>query len=226
MNFAIIVAAGSGTRFGADVPKQFLEVYGKPILIYTLENFENCDVVDEIILVLSVAEIENFQLCAAKYNLQKPLKIVAGGKSRAESVLNGLNYVDANSAGIIAVHDGARPLVTVEEITATIEKAKEFGAACLVARVTDTIKEVENGKIVDTIDRNRLRRALTPQVFRYEILRKAYEQNDLSAATDECFLVEKLGYEIAFVEGSARNIKITHNEDLRIAELFLSESVN
>jgi 2-C-methyl-D-erythritol 4-phosphate cytidylyltransferase len=96
MNSAIIVAAGSGTRFGAGVPKQFLEIGGKPVLIHTLEKFENCAVVDEIILVLSVAEIENFRHSAARYNLQKPLKIVAGGRSRAESVLNGLNSVDAN----------------------------------------------------------------------------------------------------------------------------------
>ena len=224
MNYALIVAAGSGTRFGANVPKQFLEIGGKPILIHTLERFENCAVVDRIILVLSASEIENFHRSAAKYNLKKLLKIVAGGQMRAESVLNGLNSVDFDDAEIIAVHDGARPLVTGEEISAIIEKAKEFGAACLVAPVTDTIKEVANGVIVSTIDRNRLRRALTPQAFRFEILHRAFAENDLSeAATDECFLVEKIGYEIAVVEGNARNIKITHKEDLSVAEIFLSE---
>ena len=226
MNFAIIVAAGSGTRFGADMPKQFLEISGKPVLIHTLEKFEDCAAIDEIVLVLSAAEIEKFRSSLTRYNLRKPLKIVAGGESRAESVLSGLNSVDAARAEIIAVHDGARPLVSVGEITATIETAKQCGAACLVAPVTDTIKEVAKGKIVGTIDRSRLRRALTPQTFRYEILRKAYGQNDLSAATDECSLVEKLGYEIAFVEGSAKNIKITHAEDLRVAELFLAESAD
>lgn len=226
MNFAIIVAAGSGTRFGAEMPKQFLEIGGKPIVVHTLERFENCAAVDRIILVLPADEIENFRRTAANYNLKKLVKIVAGGKTRAESVLSGLNAVDADSAEIIAVHDGARPLVTSEEISATIEKAKQFGAACLVATVTDTIKQVANGKIVGTIDRSRLRRALTPQVFRFEILSEAFAQNDLSAATDECSLVEKLGYEIAFVEGNARNIKITHREDLRVAELFLAESAN
>lgn len=224
MNFAIIVAAGSGTRFGAEVPKQFLEIGGKQILIHTLERFENCGAVDRMILVLSAAEIENFRLSAAKYNLKKLVKIVAGGRTRAESVLNGLNSVDANSAEIVAVHDGARPLVTSAEIAATIEKAKEFGAACLVATVTDTIKQVADGRIVATVNRDNLRRALTPQAFRFEILRRAFAQNDdSSAATDECFLVEKLNCKIAAVEGSARNIKITHREDLRLAELFLSE---
>lgn len=223
MNSAIIVAAGSGTRFGADKPKQFLEICGKPVVVHTLERFENCGVVDRIILVLPADEIENFRQTAAKYNLKKLSEIVAGGKTRAESVLSGLNSVDANSAEIIAVHDGARPLISGEEISATIGKAKEFGAACLVAPVTDTIKEIENGVIVGTIDRNRLRRALTPQAFQLDVLRKAFAQNDLSAATDECFLVEKLGFEIAIVEGNAQNIKITHPQDLRIAEFFLSE---
>jgi 2-C-methyl-D-erythritol 4-phosphate cytidylyltransferase len=223
MNFAIIVAAGSGTRFGANKPKQFLEVGGKPVIVHTLERFENCVAVDRVILVLAADEIDNFRQTATEYNLKKLVKIVAGGKTRTESVLSGLKSVEADSAEIIAVHDGARPLVTIEEISATIEKARECGAACLVAPVTDTIKEVANGGIIGTIDRNRLRRALTPQAFRFEILREACAQNDLSSATDECFLVEKLGYEIAFVEGSARNIKITHQEDLRIAELFLSE---
>jgi 2-C-methyl-D-erythritol 4-phosphate cytidylyltransferase len=224
MNSAIIVAAGSGTRFGAEKPKQFLEIRGKPVLVHTLEKFEKCAAIDEIILVLPAAEIENFQTLIEKYNFKKLAKTVAGGKTRAESVLNGLNSVNSEKAEIVAVHDGARPIVSPEEIAATIEKASEFGAACLVAPVTDTIKQIANGKIVGTIDRNSLRRALTPQCFRIEILQKAFSENDLGeAATDECFLVEKLGYEISFVEGSARNIKITHPEDLKIAEFFLKE---
>lgn len=223
MNFAIIVAAGNGTRFGAGVPKQFLEIGGKPVIVHALEKFENCAEIDEIILVLSAAEIDNFRRLAAEYKLSKLMKIVAGGDTRASSVLNGLNAVDAERAAVIAVHDGARPLVTVAEISAVIAKAQEAGAACLVAPVIDTIKEIDGGAIVGTVDRNRLRRALTPQAFRYEILRRAFAQSDLSAATDECFLVEKLGCRIAAVEGSARNIKITHREDLRVAEMFLSE---
>ncbi len=122
------------------------------------------------------------------------------------------------------MHDGARPFVTCAEIAATVEKAKETGAACLTAPVTDTIKEVADGKIVQTVPRADLRRALTPQAFRLEILKKAFANADLSeAATDECFLVEKLGYEIAIVEGSANNIKITTPEDWRLAEILLKE---
>jgi 2-C-methyl-D-erythritol 4-phosphate cytidylyltransferase len=223
MNTAIIVAAGSGTRFGGDIPKQFLEIGGKPLLIHTIEKFENCAVVDEIILVLSASEVENFKNTAQKFNLAKLKKIVSGGKTRAESVFNGLKSVN-NSTEIVAVHDGARPFVTCEEITATIEKATETGAACLVGKVTDTIKEIADGKIIATIERTKLRRALTPQTFQFEILQKAFANADLSeAATDECFLVEKLGYEIAIVEGSAKNIKITTREDWELAEIFLKE---
>ncbi|MDQ3748582.1 MAG: 2-C-methyl-D-erythritol 4-phosphate cytidylyltransferase [Acidobacteriota bacterium] len=224
MNTAIIVAAGSGARFGAEKPKQFLEILGKPLIIYTLERFEFCPTVDEIILVLPVVEIENFQKTVGKYNLKKLVKTAAGGKSRAESVFNGLNSIDSKRTEIVAVHDGARPLVSAEEITNTIEKAREIGAACLVADVTDTIKEVRDGKIVGTIDRKQLRRALTPQAFRYGILKRAFETADLSeAVTDECFLVEKLGYEISVVEGSAQNIKITTEKDFALAEILLQQ---
>ncbi len=222
MNSAIVVAAGSGTRFGGDKAKQFVEIFGKPIVIYTLERFESCPQIDEIILVLPNAEIANFQEVAGKYNLKKLSKTIAGGQMRAESVWNGLKAINAETAEIVAVHDGARPLVASDEITKTIEKAKETGAACLVANVTDTIKEIEDGKIVQTVDRAKLKRALTPQCFRYEVLKRAFEENKLNdAATDESFLAEKLGIEVSIVEGSARNIKITHLEDLFLAESLL-----
>ena len=227
MNVAIIVAAGSGTRFGSATPKQFLEIGGKPLLIHTIEKFENCADVVEIVLVLSSNETANFGAIAEKFKLTKLKKIVAGGKTRAESVFNGLNALDKNSTEVVAVHDGARPFVSIEEITATIGKAKQTGAACLVALVTDTIKEVADGKIVQTIERRKLRRALTPQAFRFQILQKAFANADLSeAATDECFLVEKLGYEIAVIEGSAKNIKITTREDWNLAEMLLKETEN
>ena len=224
MNSAIIVAAGSGTRFGSKIPKQFLEIGGKPLLIHTLEKFEQCATVDEIILILSADEISRFNSTLEKSNLKKSIKLISGGATRAESVRNGLNVIDGKKCEVVAVHDGARPLVSIEEITETIEKAKEIGAACLVAKVTDTIKEVGDGKINRTIDRENLRRALTPQAFRFEILRKAFApENFDSKATDECFLVEKLGCEIAFVDGSAKNIKITTREDFLTAENFLRQ---
>ena len=222
MNTAIVVAAGEGKRFGSDTPKQFLEIAGKPLVIHTLFRFENCPEIDEIILVLPPHYTENFLLIAEKFNFKKLSKFIAGGKTRAESVLNGLNAIDPETAKIVAVHDGARPLVTVEEILATVERAEETGAACLVAPVTDTIKEVSGDKILRTVDRARLRRALTPQCFRYEILRRAFrENNSLETATDESFLAEKIGVVVSFVEGNARNIKITHPEDFEVAEILL-----
>ena len=188
---AIIVAAGSGARFGGSRAKQFLEISGKPVVVYALERFEFCPPIDEIILVLPAFEIENFSKIAAKYNLKKLAKIVAGGENRRASVRNGFEAVDSERCEIVAVHDGARPLVTIEEISKTVEKARETGAACLVADVTDTIKEIADGKIVQTVDRSKLRRALTPQAFGYEILRRAFEAGKINeAATDESFLVE------------------------------------
>lgn len=222
MNSAIIVAAGSGTRFGSKTPKQFLEILGKPLVIHTLERFENCSAIDETILVLPAGEIADFRQTAEKYHLKKLAQIISGGETRAASVLNGFNAIDRQKCRIVAVHDGARPLVSALEIAQTVEKADETGAACLVAAVTDTIKQVANGKIVGTVDRSKLRRALTPQCFRYEILRRAFAENEPGEiVTDECFLVEKSGCEIAVIEGSSQNIKITSREDFVFAEILL-----
>lgn len=222
MNAAIIAAAGQGNRFGAKKPKQFVEICGKPLVVHTLEKFEICPAVDEIILVLPEKDIANFQELAGKFDLKKLKKIVAGGKTRAESVFSGLNAIESEKIKIVAIHDGARPLVSVEEISKTIEKAEETGAACLVGKVSDTIKKISGENIVRTIDRSNLRRALTPQAFHYEILKRAFAASDLSeAATDECYLAEKLGVKITFIEGSAKNIKITAPEDLILAEMFL-----
>lgn len=221
MNSAIIVAAGKGTRLQSDVPKQFLEIAGKPLIFHTIEKFEECAAVGEIVLVLPAEEIENFQKSAKNQKFSKLKKITGGGNTRVESVLNGFNSISENCA-VVAVHDGARPLVSPSEIARTIEKAKETGAACLTAPVTDTIKRIRGSEITATIDRNTLRRALTPQCFRVKILKKAFENADLTeAVTDECFLVEKLGHSIAFVDGSPKNIKITTREDFLIGEFFL-----
>ena len=223
MNTAIIVAAGSGKRFGADQPKQFVEILGKPLIIHTLERFQDCPAVDEIVLVLSSDAIGEFEISNFRSEISKLKKVVSGGATRAESVKNGLDAVAVYTT-IVAVHDGARPLVSVDEITATIVKAQEVGAACLVGAVTDTIKTIRGDEIFGTLDRDKLRRALTPQAFKIEVLRSSFAQGDVSeAATDECYLVEKLGHPIEFVEGSSRNIKITRQEDLIFARAFLSE---
>ncbi|MBC7901416.1 MAG: 2-C-methyl-D-erythritol 4-phosphate cytidylyltransferase [Saprospiraceae bacterium] len=224
MNTAIIVAAGSGKRFASETPKQFLDLAGKPVIIHTLERFEACPEIHQVILVLAVSEIEAFETIAPNYSLTKVSCIIPGGKTRAESVFNGLQAVDQRTE-IIAVHDGARPLVAVDEISAIVLKAKETGAACLVAPVTDTIKQISGNEITATLDRKNLRRALTPQAFRYEILQKAFANADLGdEVTDECFLVEKLGRTITFIEGSSKNVKITHAEDMIAVEAFMKSS--
>jgi 2-C-methyl-D-erythritol 4-phosphate cytidylyltransferase len=140
-------------------------------------------------------------------------------------VWRGLQAVNAATAGVVAVHDGVRPFVTPDEIAATVAAAAEHGAAVLVAPVVDTIKEVRDGKIISTPPRADLRRALTPQCFRYDLLRRAYEQaGDFSdAATDDSLLVERAGHVVRIVEGSARNIKITTPDDLALAETLLRQ---
>ena len=227
MNSAIIVAAGNATRFGGIKPKQFLEILGKPLVIHTLEVFDSCAAVDEIVLVLPASHVSHFENSAVAAHIKKLVKTIAGGTNRAASVKNGLEAVGAKDADVVAVHDGARPLVTVAEISRTIEKARETGAACLVAPVTDTIKQTSGGKIVRTVAREDLRRALTPQAFRCDILKRAFAENEHSgAATDECYLVERLGVEIATVEGGAQNIKITAPEDWFLAEMLLRRAKN
>lgn len=226
MNTAIIVAAGSGTRFAGDKPKQFVEILGKPLIFHTLSRFQSCSAVDQMVLVVAehaISEIENSPFTES---LSKLKTIVAGGASRAESVQRGLAAVGSETT-VVAVHDGARPLVSVDEIAATIAKAAETGAACLVGEVNDTIKMIRGNEIAATLDRTKLRRALTPQAFAVDLLRRAFEIGDLSdAVTDECYLVEKLGHPIAFIEGSSQNIKITRPEDLLLAELLLRQEAH
>jgi 2-C-methyl-D-erythritol 4-phosphate cytidylyltransferase len=216
---AIIVAAGSGSRFNSETPKQFLEINGKPVVVHAIDLFEAAPSVSAIVLVLAKDQIGKLSL----KQFTKLESIVAGGDSRAKSVKNAFDAVSADTT-IVAVHDGARPLVTVDEIERTIESAKQTGAACLVAAVTDTIKSIRGHEIAATLDRDQLRRALTPQAFKTEVLKKAFDGVGLDeSVTDECYLVERLGHPIAIVEGSVRNIKITHPEDLILAKTLLSQ---
>jgi 2-C-methyl-D-erythritol 4-phosphate cytidylyltransferase len=225
MNVAIIAAAGQGTRMGGERAKQFLELAGIPIIIHTLRRFEQCEVIQEIIVVLPAQESAEFLSLADKYGLRKLAKVVPGGITRAESVLRGLRGVREATAEIVAVHDGVRPFVTPEEITRTVEAARAHEAAILVAPVTDTVKEVESEQVARTLKRGQVRRALTPQCFRYSVLRRAYEQADVldPELTDDSVLVERLGTKVAIVEGNPRNIKITQPQDLAIAEVLLKQ---
>ena len=224
MNVAIVVAGGQGTRFGGDRPKQFLELNGSPVIIHTLRRFEQAQQIQQIIVVLPAPEVAGFQTLLDKCALPKVSAVVAGGSTRARSVRNGLAAVQ--TADVVAVHDAVRPLVSADEIDRVVTVAAATGAAILVTAVGDTIKEVANDRILKTLSRSQLRRALTPQAFHFHILKRAYDElEQIEAAgidvTDDSFLVENLGVAVSFVEGSARNIKITNPEDLAVAEALL-----
>jgi 2-C-methyl-D-erythritol 4-phosphate cytidylyltransferase len=223
MNVAIIAAAGQGTRMGGKRAKQFLELAGVPVIIHTLKKFEQCEAIQEVVLVLPAADAAGFLELAGKYRLRKLALVVPGGATRGESVQRGLQAVRAATAEIIAVHDGVRPFVTPYEIERTVRAAEATGAAVLTAPVVDTIKEVESGRVVRTLERARLYRALTPQCFRFELLRRAFEQSPglIAEATDDSSLIESLGVTVAIVEGDARNIKITRPEDIAFGEILL-----
>jgi 2-C-methyl-D-erythritol 4-phosphate cytidylyltransferase len=227
MNSAIIVAAGSGSRMASDRPKQFLLLAGIPLIFHTLRPFERCDSIHETIVVLPPESAAEFLDSAARFGVKKVSRVVPGGATRAESVKRGLTAVRATSAGIVAVHDGVRPFVSAAEISETVAAAEQHGAAILVAPATDTIKQVDDNRVVRTLDRRELRRALTPQCFKYELLMRAFAQADLGdlSQTDDSTLVEQIGARVAIVEGSASNIKITTPEDLLIAESFLKSGL-
>lgn len=224
MNIAIIAAAGTGSRMAGNRPKQFLQLAGTPIIFHTLKPFELCDSIQEVIVVLPAEESAAFLALAGKNGLRKLTRVVPGGATRADSVKRGLMSIRSTTAEIVAVHDGVRPFVTVEEISKTVEAARRDGAAILATAVTDTIKVVDGDTVVETLARQHLRQALTPQCFRYALLREAYDVADVTdpVLTDESALVERLGHKVTIVEGSPRNIKITTPRDLQIAEAFLS----
>jgi 2-C-methyl-D-erythritol 4-phosphate cytidylyltransferase len=222
MNVAIIAAAGFGSRMGGKRPKQFLELAGLPIIFHALRTFERCDAIDQIVVVLAAGETGDFLWIAKEKGIEKIVAAVAGGSTRAASVLEGLRAIDSKTE-VVAVHDAVRPFVTSDEITRTLQAAKLEGAAILVSTPVDTVKEVNEGVVKRTLDRSTVRYALTPQCFDYKLLRRAYEQIDVSDAsfTDEASVVERVGAKIVTVEGSPNNIKITRPEDILIAEAIL-----
>jgi len=224
MNVAIVVAAGKGTRLGGDRPKQFLELAGVPIIVHALRQFERCREISEVVTVLPAEETAGFESAVNRFNLKKVKRVIAGGATRAQSVRRGLESIaDAN---IIAIHDGVRPFVTPDEIDRVVQAAEQNEAAILTAPVSDTIKRIEANRIVETLPRAELRRALTPQCFRFALIKRAYQDLDALEAeghdvTDDSLLIERLGIEVVSVEGSARNIKLTTEEDLKWAEIML-----
>lgn len=228
MNVAIIPAAGSGTRLGGEIPKQFLKIAGQMILAHTIKRFLECDEIGAIAVALPPDRLEQILQQNAGQISSKAVYYVNGGAERSDSILKALEAVAHLNPEIVAVHDAVRPFVTPAQISAVIAKARDAGAAILALPATDTIKEVEDGLIQRTIDRRRIWRAQTPQAFRYELLMQANRQaraDKLPSAltTDDSLLVERLGSPVAVVEGSPNNIKITTPEDLLIAEKLFEQ---
>ena len=222
---AIIPAAGSGRRIGSAIRKQFLKLRGKPLLVYTLEAFERCPDIDDIILVIP-REDKEFSLkgIAEKYGISKLRRAVAGGDERQESVYNGLMTLGCDTS-IAVIHDAVRPFIGSEDISGAISLCEECGAVVTAVPVSDTVKVSDGETVERTLDRGRLWLAQTPQVFRKDWIRKAYreaEEQQISA-TDDAFLVEQLGHPIKIVQGEEQNIKITSAMDLFIAEKWIDE---
>jgi 2-C-methyl-D-erythritol 4-phosphate cytidylyltransferase len=215
---AIIVAGGKGERMKADIPKQFLEIKGKPILMHTLDAFYAFDTSLKIVLVLPEVQISFWKTLCDKHSYSTPHTIVAGGASRFHSVKNGLSAI--SNEQLIAIHDGVRPLVSSETIARCFEAAQKHKAAIPVMDSVESIRMVE-GESSKSVDRSAYKMVQTPQIFDAELLHKAYEQQFSELFTDDASVVEKLGVEVHLVEGNRENIKITTAYDLQIAEILL-----
>jgi 2-C-methyl-D-erythritol 4-phosphate cytidylyltransferase len=216
--YAVIVAGGIGTRMGTDIPKQFLELAGKPVLMHTIERFLTFSNSIHIITVLPGEYLEFWDQLKKKYNFTLPHIIVRGGETRFISVRNGLEYVDDDA--LVAVHDAVRPLVSIGTIKRCFETAGEYGNAIPVISPSDTLRIVneENSK---PVDRLLVKQIQTPQVFHSRLLKKAYCQSYLPEFTDDATVLEKTGEKIRLVDGNRENIKITNPEDLIIAQHLL-----
>lgn len=209
----------------ADRAKQMLELGGVPILVHTLKRFEACDAVDQVILVLQPNLTSEVLSLMPKHNLKKIVRVVGGGAERQDSVYRGLQVVNGETAGIVLVHDAARPFIQPDEIRAVIERAENKGAAIMASPAVDTIKQVKQSTIRRTLNRQFIYLAQTPQAFHYTIIKEAYDRAFAEGfrATDDAQLVERIGHKVSVVEGSQVNIKITRPFDLKIAEVIHKE---
>lgn len=220
---AVIVAGGKGRRMGASINKVYLKLLDKEILSYTISAFDKCEIIDEIIVVTGTDDIENCEKIVRRDGFKKVTHIIEGGMERSDSVYNG---ICAASGDIVAIHDGARCLITDSEIQTVVSDAKIFGAAALGVTVKDTLKSVdENGNITGTIDRDKTVHIQTPQVFsRKEILElhKKIKEDNISV-TDDCSVFEYYGKTVHVTIGSYDNIKLTTPEDMIIGENILQK---
>lgn len=215
---AVIVAAGGGTRMaGAD--KLFTEIAGRPLLAYAIAAFQECAAIDRIVVVIAPLNLKRGRELVERHALSKVTVLVKGGSRRQDSV--GLGLEALGSCDYVAVHDGARPLVTPELIERGLEAARETGAAAPAVPLADTVKEAgPDGVVLRTLDRSRLWAVQTPQVLRYELLVRAHREIT-EDVTDDAAMVEALGERVRLFEGSRRNVKVTTGEDLEVVEALL-----
>jgi len=226
---AIIPAAGSGKRMGGNRSKQYMTIGERPIFIETLMVFNESPYIDEIILVSPPADIDLMKKMLKKYNLAKVSKLVKGGKERQDSISNGLDALDRSST-IVLIHDGVRPFISDEIIKELIDAVNQYGAAIAAVPVKDTVKKVLNrpisgASIIETVPRENLWLAQTPQAFSAKLIIDAYANAGEKGirGTDDASLLEAMGLDVKIVMGSYENIKITTPEDLVFAEAILKE---
>jgi 2-C-methyl-D-erythritol 4-phosphate cytidylyltransferase len=219
---AIIPAAGIGTRMHSSSPKQFLSLEGVPIILHTLGKFARCELVQKILVAVRTADQDQLLELVRNEAWSGKVQIVPGGTYRQDSVYNGLCALDPDT-DVVAVHDAVRPFVEVAMISAVLREAAARGAAILAIPAVDTVKRVEKNLVTATLPRENIVLAQTPQAFRFNLLKEAFEKarQDNYFGTDEASLVERLGLDVAVVRGSERNIKITKPSDLPLAELLM-----
>lgn len=221
---ALIPAAGLGKRMNNKISKPFILISGKPLIVYTLEAFEKCSLIHKIYLVVNPEEKDLFaRNIISKYNFQKVQRLIEGGDTRQGSVYNGLNSIDKDT-DIVVIHDGARPLIKERLILESIEVAQEYGSAVLAIPSKDTLKKTQNDmRVEETLDRERIWRAQTPQTFQYNLVLSAYQKaiQEGVSATDDAAIVERYGHKVKLIMGSEENIKITTPFDILLAQYLL-----
>lgn len=221
MDYIIIVAGGKGMRMGADIPKQFIPVGGKPVLMRTMERFHEYDAALNIILVLPESQQAYWKALCEEYNFAIPHTIVNGGATRFDSSKNGLAAIPDDAEGVVGIHDGVRPFVSVSVIEDCFEAARDEYAVIPVLPVTDTIRYIDAHGGGRNVQRSDYRIVQTPQVFDISLLKRAYNQPYQDSFTDDASVVESLGCQVSMVEGNRENIKLTTPFDLKIAETLL-----
>ena len=220
MDYVIIVAGGKGLRMGSDIPKQFLPIGGKPVLMRTLERFRAYDTDLKIILVLPEAQQDYWRRLCEQYHFDVKYELANGGQTRFHSVQNGLALIPDDAEGVVGVHDGVRPFPSIDVIRNCYTTARTAKAVIPVIPVVETVRHLENESSV-TVPRDKYRLVQTPQTFDIQLLKAANRQPYNDGFTDDASVVESYGHDITLVEGNRENIKITTPYDMKIAEVLL-----